>query len=75
LLFFGNPRSKVAWSRWDLNSRPSDFQSDAMQSIDDFPFSNLFTDMERMKNGAILANMGHSNTEIDVASLRVPEIM
>lgn len=31
--------------------------------------------MERMKNGAILANMGHSNTEIDVASLRVPEIM
>jgi S-adenosylhomocysteine hydrolase len=23
--------------------------------------------MERMKNGAILVNMGHSNTEIDVA--------
>lgn len=27
----------------------------------------LLLDMERMKTGAILANMGHSNTEIDVA--------
>jgi hypothetical protein len=29
--------------------------------------STPFPDMERMKNGAILVNMGHSNTEIDVA--------
>jgi len=27
----------------------------------------LLSDMEKMKTGAILANMGHSNTEIDVA--------
>lgn len=27
-------------------------------------------DMEKMKNGCVLCNMGHSNTEIDVASLR-----
>jgi len=24
-------------------------------------------DMEKMKSGAILANMGHSNTEFDIA--------
>ena len=26
--------------------------------------------MDRMKNGALLCNMGHSNTEIDVVSIR-----
>ncbi|KAK7590245.1 hypothetical protein V9T40_001858 [Parthenolecanium corni] len=31
--------------------------------------------IDRMKNGAILCNMGHSNTEIDVASMRTPELM
>ncbi|XP_043217790.1 adenosylhomocysteinase-like 1 isoform X2 [Amphibalanus amphitrite] len=30
--------------------------------------------MDRMKNGALLCNMGHSNTEIDVNSLRTPEL-
>uniref|UniRef100_A0A671TCR4 Putative adenosylhomocysteinase 3 n=1 Tax=Sinocyclocheilus anshuiensis TaxID=1608454 RepID=A0A671TCR4_9TELE len=30
--------------------------------------------MDRMKNGCIVCNMGHSNTEIDVASLRTPEL-
>jgi len=30
--------------------------------------------MDRMKNGALIANMGHSNTEIDVNSLRTPEL-
>lgn len=30
--------------------------------------------MDRMKNGCILCNMGHSNTEIDVASLRTSEL-
>lgn len=31
--------------------------------------------IDRMKNGAILCNMGHSNTEIDVASIRTPDLM
>lgn len=31
--------------------------------------------MDRMKNGAILANMGHSNSEIDVNSLRTPDLV
>lgn len=30
--------------------------------------------MDRMKNGCIVCNMGHSNTEIDVQSLRTPEL-
>uniref|UniRef100_A0A8C7MGZ4 Adenosylhomocysteinase like 1 n=1 Tax=Oncorhynchus kisutch TaxID=8019 RepID=A0A8C7MGZ4_ONCKI len=30
--------------------------------------------LDRMKNGSIVCNMGHSNTEIDVASLRTPEL-
>uniref|UniRef100_A0A8C1QMC7 Adenosylhomocysteinase-like 1 n=1 Tax=Cyprinus carpio TaxID=7962 RepID=A0A8C1QMC7_CYPCA len=30
--------------------------------------------LDRMKNGCIVCNMGHSNTEIDVASLRTPEL-
>ncbi|PIO31652.1 hypothetical protein AB205_0120660 [Aquarana catesbeiana] len=30
--------------------------------------------VDRMKNGCIVCNMGHSNTEIDVASLRTPEL-
>jgi hypothetical protein len=30
---------------------------------------------EKCKNGAILCNMGHSNTEIDVAGLRAPDIV
>uniref|UniRef100_A0A667YKZ9 S-adenosyl-L-homocysteine hydrolase NAD binding domain-containing protein n=1 Tax=Myripristis murdjan TaxID=586833 RepID=A0A667YKZ9_9TELE len=30
--------------------------------------------LDRMKNGCIVCNMGHSNTEIDVASLRAPEL-
>uniref|UniRef100_A0A674DGY0 Adenosylhomocysteinase like 2b n=1 Tax=Salmo trutta TaxID=8032 RepID=A0A674DGY0_SALTR len=30
--------------------------------------------LDRMKNGCIVCNMGHSNTEIDVASLRSPEL-
>ena len=29
---------------------------------------------EKLKSGAIICNMGHSNTEIDVASLRQPDI-
>ncbi|XP_023947127.2 adenosylhomocysteinase-like 1 isoform X1 [Bicyclus anynana] len=31
--------------------------------------------MERMKNGCVVCNMGHSNTEIDVHSLRTPDLM
>uniref|UniRef100_A0A8C6NMH8 Adenosylhomocysteinase like 1 n=1 Tax=Nothobranchius furzeri TaxID=105023 RepID=A0A8C6NMH8_NOTFU len=30
--------------------------------------------LDRMKNGSMVCNMGHSNTEIDVASLRTPEL-
>ncbi|XP_028398006.1 S-adenosylhomocysteine hydrolase-like protein 1 isoform X1 [Dendronephthya gigantea] len=30
--------------------------------------------MDRLKNGCIVCNMGHSNTEIDVASLRTEEL-
>lgn len=30
--------------------------------------------MDKMKSGAIVCNMGHSNTEIDVTSLRTPEL-
>ncbi|KAG8451133.1 hypothetical protein GDO86_003409 [Hymenochirus boettgeri] len=30
--------------------------------------------LDRMKNGCIVCNMGHSNTEIDVTSLRTPEL-
>ncbi|XP_076062079.1 adenosylhomocysteinase-like 1 isoform X5 [Oratosquilla oratoria] len=30
--------------------------------------------MDKMKNGAIICNMGHSNTEIDVNSLRTPDL-
>ncbi|KAJ3603061.1 hypothetical protein NHX12_030805 [Muraenolepis orangiensis] len=30
--------------------------------------------LDRMKNGCIVCNMGHSNTEIDVASMRTPEL-
>ncbi|XP_048113832.1 S-adenosylhomocysteine hydrolase-like protein 1 isoform X2 [Alosa alosa] len=30
--------------------------------------------LDRMKNGCMVCNMGHSNTEIDVASLRMPEL-
>ncbi|KAK6995006.1 S-adenosylhomocysteine hydrolase-like protein 1 [Biomphalaria glabrata] len=30
--------------------------------------------LDRLKNGCIVCNMGHSNTEIDVASLRTPEL-
>ncbi|KAF7661051.1 hypothetical protein LDENG_00269070 [Lucifuga dentata] len=30
--------------------------------------------MDQMKNGCIICNMGHSNTEIDLASLRTPEL-
>uniref|UniRef100_A0A8C7JGE6 Adenosylhomocysteinase-like 1 n=1 Tax=Oncorhynchus kisutch TaxID=8019 RepID=A0A8C7JGE6_ONCKI len=30
--------------------------------------------LDRIKNGCIVCNMGHSNTEIDVASLRSPEL-
>ena len=29
---------------------------------------------EKLKSGAIVCNMGHSNTEIDVSSLRAPDI-
>jgi adenosylhomocysteinase len=29
---------------------------------------------EKLKSGAILCNMGHSNTEIDVASLQAPDV-
>ena len=31
--------------------------------------------MEKMKNGCIVCNMGHSNTEIDVLSLKTPELV
>ena len=31
--------------------------------------------MECMKNGAILCNMGHANTEIDVNSLKTPNLV
>ncbi|XP_037815603.1 adenosylhomocysteinase-like 1 [Lucilia sericata] len=30
--------------------------------------------MDKMKNGCIICNMGHSNTEIDVNSLRTPDL-
>nr|XP_046250520.1 S-adenosylhomocysteine hydrolase-like protein 1 isoform X2 [Scatophagus argus] len=30
--------------------------------------------LERMKNGCIVCNMGHSSTEIDLVSLRTPEL-
>lgn len=30
--------------------------------------------MDKMKNGCVVCNMGHSNTEIDVNSLRTPEL-
>ncbi|KAI4887446.1 hypothetical protein NFI96_017438 [Prochilodus magdalenae] len=30
--------------------------------------------LDRMKNGCVVCNMGHSNTEIDVVSLRTPEL-
>ncbi|CAH3047057.1 unnamed protein product, partial [Porites lobata] len=30
--------------------------------------------MDRMKNGCIVCNMGHSNTEVDVASLRTSDL-
>ncbi|KAJ0029259.1 hypothetical protein NQD34_004256 [Periophthalmus magnuspinnatus] len=30
--------------------------------------------LDRMKNSCIVCNMGHSNTEIDLASLRTPEL-
>ena len=30
---------------------------------------------EKLKSGAIICNMGHSNTEIDVSSLRQPDII
>jgi adenosylhomocysteinase len=30
--------------------------------------------MEKMKNGCIVCNMGHSNTEIDVKDLRTPDL-
>ncbi|XP_071960027.1 S-adenosylhomocysteine hydrolase-like protein 1 isoform X2 [Antedon mediterranea] len=30
--------------------------------------------LDRLKNGCIVCNMGHSNTEIDVASLRTPDL-
>ncbi len=30
--------------------------------------------LDRMKNGCIVCNMGHSNTEIDVDSLRTPDL-
>ncbi|XP_076369734.1 S-adenosylhomocysteine hydrolase-like protein 1 isoform X2 [Tachypleus tridentatus] len=30
--------------------------------------------MDKMKNGCIICNMGHSNTEIDVQSLRTPDL-
>ncbi|XP_076337842.1 adenosylhomocysteinase-like 1 isoform X2 [Tachypleus tridentatus] len=30
--------------------------------------------IDKMKNGCILCNMGHSNTEIDVQSLRTPDL-
>ena len=31
-------------------------------------------DMDQMKTGCIVCNMGHSNTEIDVQSLRTPDL-
>ncbi|XP_071488114.1 S-adenosylhomocysteine hydrolase-like protein 1 [Diadema antillarum] len=31
--------------------------------------------LDRLKNGCIVCNMGHSNTEIDVESLRTPELV
>ncbi|XP_061381255.1 adenosylhomocysteinase-like 1 isoform X2 [Danaus plexippus] len=31
--------------------------------------------MERMKNGCVVCNMGHSNTEVDVHALRTPDLM
>jgi len=30
--------------------------------------------MDRLKNGAIVCNMGHSNTEIDVMALKTQEL-
>ena len=31
--------------------------------------------MDKMKNGCIVCNMGHSNTEIDVLSLKTKELV
>ncbi|XP_021208351.1 S-adenosylhomocysteine hydrolase-like protein 1 isoform X3 [Bombyx mandarina] len=31
--------------------------------------------MERMKNGCVVCNMGHSNTEIDVYALKTPDLL
>ncbi|KAG6451624.1 hypothetical protein O3G_MSEX007222 [Manduca sexta] len=31
--------------------------------------------MERMKNGCVVCNMGHSNTEVDVHALRTPDLL
>ena len=31
--------------------------------------------MDKMKNGCIVCNMGHSNTEIDVLSLKTQELV
>ncbi len=30
--------------------------------------------MDKLKNGAIVCNMGHSNTEIDVMALKTPDL-
>jgi adenosylhomocysteinase len=30
---------------------------------------------EKLKSGAILCNMGHSNTEIDVSTIQAPDII
>jgi len=38
LLFFGNPGSKVAWSRWGLSPYPLDSQPDAMAIWHSVPF-------------------------------------
>lgn len=32
------------------------------------------TDLDKLKSGCIVCNMGHSNTEIDVQSLRTPDL-
>ena len=35
----------------------------------------LRSHMNKMKNGAIVCNMGHSDTEIDVASLKTSDLV
>ncbi len=30
---------------------------------------------EKLKSGAILCNMGHSNTEIDVSTMQTPDVI